>query len=176
MSRANPPVRALDAEIDVEASAAGVWAVVSDVRRTGEWSPECFRVMPIGGVRRGARLIGLNRRGATRWPTLSRIVDYDPGRRIAWVTVTDGAEWAYRLEPTATGTRLVETRRTPEGVRAFARWFIRTFLGGEDRHDHELEDGMASGLARIKSIAERGARPGRRLTDEERSTGSPHRP
>lgn len=160
MSRVVPSVRALDAEIDIQASAADVWRVVSDVRRTGEWSPECFRVMPVGAVRRGAWLIGLNRRDRTRWPTLSRIVDYDPGRRIAWVTVTNGAEWAYRLEPTATGTRLVETRRTPQGVRAFARWFTQTFLDGQDRHDEELQAGMISGLARIKSLVERNARRG----------------
>ena len=37
----------------VESPPAAVWRVVSDVRRTGEWSPECRRVVPLGPLRLG---------------------------------------------------------------------------------------------------------------------------
>ncbi|WP_396327699.1 SRPBCC family protein [Jatrophihabitans lederbergiae] len=52
--RSNPVTRQLEpqpltASIDVAASPSAVWRVVSDVRRTGEWSPECSRVLPWGG-------------------------------------------------------------------------------------------------------------------------------
>jgi uncharacterized protein YndB with AHSA1/START domain len=53
----------LEATIDVDAAPAEVWAVVSDLRRMGEWSPECRRMVAWGGVREGAWVLGVNRRG-----------------------------------------------------------------------------------------------------------------
>lgn len=44
--------------------------------------------------------------------------------------------------------------QTPNGIGAFASWFTRHYLGGQNRHDDELETGMAIGLAHIKAIAE----------------------
>ena len=146
--------RSLRASVEVAAAPTDVWSVVSDVRRTGEWSPECSRVMCLGAVRRGAWMVGLNRRKRVRWPTLSRVISVDPGREIAWRTITNGAVWTYRLEPTGSGTRLAETRETPKGVSAFARGFTRVLLGGQRVHDDELEAGMQDGLTRIRSIAE----------------------
>jgi hypothetical protein len=145
----------LRASIDIAARPADVWAVVSDLRRTGEWSPECSRVVPVGGVRAGGWLLGLNRRGPVRWATVSRIVHVDPAGEITWKVLTNGSVWTYRLEPAGTGTRLVETRETPRGVSGFARWFTERFLGGLCGHDDELEAGMAGGLERIRSIVER---------------------
>jgi hypothetical protein len=57
-------IAGLDASIEIAAPVADVWRTVSDVRRTGEWSPECRRVVPLGRVRNGTWLIGFNRRGA----------------------------------------------------------------------------------------------------------------
>lgn len=146
--------RPLRASTEIAAPPADVWTVISDVRRTGEWSPECFKVVPFGVVRPGTWLFGLNRRGGTRWPTLSRIVRFEPDHEIGWAVVTNGAVWTYRLEPSESGTRLTETRETPDGVRAFARFFTRSFLGGQRAHDDELEAGMAEGLQRIKAAVE----------------------
>lgn len=154
MATASEASRPLHAAVDIAAPAPAVWRVVSDVRRTGEWSPECRRVVPFGAVRDGCWLLGFNRRGAVRWATLSRVVRYQPDREISWRVVTNGAEWAYRLEATASGTRLTETRHAPGGIGRFARWFTGAFLGGQDGHDGELEHGMARGLERIKQIAE----------------------
>lgn len=148
------PARPLRASIEIAASPSDVWGVVSDVRRTGEWSPECSRVVTVGGVRAGTWLLGVNRRGGVRWLTVSRIVGFDPASKIAWKVLTSGSLWTYRLEPTGNSTRLIETRETPKGVSGVARWFTRRFLGGQRSHDDELEAGMASGLERIKSIVE----------------------
>ena len=146
--------RPLQASIDVAAPPAQVWATISAVRRTGEWSPECFKVIAFGAVRVGTLLLGLNRRGRAVWATLSRIVRFEPEHQIGWVVLTNGAVWTYRLEPTDSGTRLIETRETPTGVKPFARLFARSFLGGERAHDDELEDGMAEALNRIKTAVE----------------------
>ncbi len=150
-----PPARPLRASIDIAARPAEVWRVVSDVRRTPEWSPECTRVVPIGAVGEGSWMFGLNRRGAVRWPTVSRVVRYEPDHEIAWAVRTNGAIWTYRIEATEEGARLTETRDTPKGVGRFARWFTRVLLGGQGGHDDELETGMASGLEHIKASIER---------------------
>ena len=144
----------LTASIDVAASPATVWSVVSDVRRTGEWSPECARVLPLGPVRVGALLVGLNHRGRVRWATLSRVITYVPEQEIGWRVLTNRSEWRYQLRPGPAGTSISQTRRTPRGEGRFALWFTRAFLGGQERHDAELEAGMHDGLGRIKAIAE----------------------
>ena len=144
------PVRTLRADIEIAAAPEKVWRIVSDVRRTPEWSPECRRV-----VQFGERLLGLNRRGLLWWPTLSRITRLAPGTEISWRVQTNRAVWTYGLEPIEGGTRLVESREMPDGSAPFASWFARVFLGGQDGHDDELEAGMASGLARIKALAEK---------------------
>jgi hypothetical protein len=146
--------RALTAAIDIAASPPAVWAVVSDLGRTGEWSPECRRVQTLGRIQAGCWLIGFNRRGTARWTTLSRVVGYQPGQEISWQVLTNGSVWTYRLEATPVGTRLVETRQTPNGISPLAGWFTRRFLGGQNRHDDELEAGMRVGLAHIKAIVE----------------------
>lgn len=146
--------RNLQASIEIDAPPERVWQVVADVRRTGEWSPECRRVVPLGSVRKGTVLLGFNRRGKARWPTLSQIVRFEPGREIAWAVRTNRSVWSYRLEPTPNGTRVVESRETPRGIGRVAGWFTGLFLGGSETHDAELESGMASGLARVKALVE----------------------
>lgn len=146
--------RPLTACVDIGAPPLDVWRVVADVRRTGEWSPECVGVTPIGRVRRGALMLGRNRRGRVRWVTLSRIVEYQPGVAIGWTVLTNRSRWCYELRPTTGGTAVVQTRRTPRGEGRFALWFTRAFLEGQAEHDNELEAGMAAGLERIKLMVE----------------------
>lgn len=152
--------RPLDAQLEVRAAADTVWRVVSDVRRTGEWSPECRRVVPLGRVRAGTFMVGFNRRGSIRWATLSRVTRFEPGREIEWKVMTNRAVWSYRIDATTTATLLTHTRRTPRGEGRFALLFTRLFLGGQGEHDDELERGMRDGLERIATIVaeEAGAR------------------
>ncbi len=144
--------RRLEACLEVPASPGRVWAVLSDLRRTGEWSPECSRVIPLGGVRQGGWILGINRRHRVRWATLSRIASVEPEREIAWKVLTNRSVWTYRLEPAGEATRIVETRQTPRGIGAFARLFTRVLLGGQRAHDDELEAGMQRGLERIRDL------------------------
>ncbi len=58
------------------------------------------------------------------------------------------------LEPTADGTRLVQERRTPDGVTPVSLQLQKTVLGGVDRFTGELRDGMRQTLTRIKAEAE----------------------
>lgn len=148
--------RPLVAEIEIAAPPDAVWRVVSDVRRTQEWSPECRRVLLRGDARTGSLLLGLNRRKAITWVTVSRITDLQCECFISWTVLTNRSVWTYRLTPLDSGTRLTETRETPRGEGRFALWFTRAFLGGQRAHDDELEQGMGAGLAVIKATAEAG--------------------
>ncbi len=150
----NVEPRPLSASIEVAAPPGAVWRVVSDVRRTREWSPECVRVVPLGAVRAGRFLIGLNRRERARWATLSRVTRFVPGREIGWTVLTNRSEWRYELRAEGAGTLVTQTRRTPRGEGRFALWFTGAFLGGQAGHDDELERGMGQGLLTIKNLAE----------------------
>ncbi|XVX20691.1 SRPBCC family protein [Actinomycetota bacterium] len=147
-------VRDLEASVHIEAPPERVWAVVSDIRRTGEWSPECRRVLLLGPRAAGTRFVGINQRGLVIWPTTSTITELDEGERIAWRVNENGSIWSYTLEPTASGTRVVQRRETPAGVSAFASAFTGLLLGGNEGHGDELERGMQRGLERIKLIVE----------------------
>jgi hypothetical protein len=148
------PGRVLRASIDVQASTGDVWRVVSAVRRTHEWSPECTRVVPVGEMHPGTWFVGFNRRKRVRWATVSRIVDFDPGSQVAWRVLNNGAVWRYQLEAGESATKIIETREMPRGLSRVARVFARAFLGGGDAHDDELEAGMRRSLSTIKAIVE----------------------
>jgi hypothetical protein len=135
----------------IDATSSTVWRLVSDIRRTGEWSPECVRVVPVGKVRKGTWLLGFNRRQRVRWMTVSRILSFEPEREISWKVLTNGAIWTYQLEPVEGGTQVIETRETPEGVGGSARAFTRVLVGGQDVHDNELQAGMKQSLERMKN-------------------------
>jgi uncharacterized protein YndB with AHSA1/START domain len=152
---ARSSARPLQAQIDIAAPPPSVWRVVSDLRRTPQWSPQCRQVLPLGAVRAGCWLVGFNRRGAVRWVTLARVVQYLPEQEISWRVNTNRSIWTYRIEATDDGSRLVETRQTPHGINPFARWFTARFLNGQASLDNELEAGMARGLQQIKTVAER---------------------
>jgi uncharacterized protein YndB with AHSA1/START domain len=141
--------------VNVDAPPAQVWQLVSDVTRMGEWSPECRKVVLVGASRPalGVRMVGVNRRGLAVWPTVSRIVRFEPEREVAWTTRESGATWSYRLEPAGTGTRLT-------GRRDLERYSTLTrvggpLVGGAKGHDAELADGIRATLTRIKRLAER---------------------
>ncbi|KGN31931.1 polyketide cyclase [Knoellia sinensis KCTC 19936] len=144
--------------MDIAASPATVWGIVSDLRRTPEWSPECRRVVVLrraGSIQPGTQLLGINRLRFAVWPTRSVVTEVSPEQRIAWNVRTSGATWSYELEPTPTGTRLVERRDGGTGMPTVAATFTRFLLGGVSGHSAELEDHIEVSLLRIKSLAEK---------------------
>ena len=146
----------LHVTIDISATPAEVWKVVSDVRRTGEWSPECRKVIVWrrGRIRRGTWLTGINKAGWVIWPTNSKVVLFDEDRVIGWRVVESGARWTYRLEAVGDVTKLSEHRELPEGKTWIAKIFARTALGGDENHDRHLRRGMERTLRRIKDEVE----------------------
>ena len=83
----------LEETIEVDASPARVWSLVSDLRRMASWSPQVQKPFVRGGgpSRLGTRTLNVNRRGLLVWPTRAKVVRFEPHREIAHVAViTDG--------------------------------------------------------------------------------------
>lgn len=144
----------VSATIEIAATAHAVWAVVSDVARMGEWSPECRKVYVPGRKRvgMGTAFVGLNKRGFAIWPTLSKIVAFEPEHAVAWRTRESGATWTYELAPAAAGTRLTG-RRDLDAFSALTK-LSAPLIGGADSHDEELGRGIATTLERTKAAVE----------------------
>lgn len=146
----------LQAQIDIDAPVAKVWGLVSDLSRMPQWSPQCRRMKVFGQLRPGARAVNLNRRGYSFWPTTATITEVIPDQKLAFRVNTNGTVWSYELEPTADGTRLIESRHAENGVKPVSNMLVSVFMGGVPSFESELVEGMNASLARIKAAAENG--------------------
>lgn len=101
----------------VPAPPEAVWALLADVTRTGEWSPECRAARWLDGATTpvvGARFRGVNRWGLVRWTRVCEVVTAEPGRELSWRTVpealtSDSTLWRFTLEPVEGGSRVVQS-------------------------------------------------------------------
>ncbi len=146
----------ISASVEIAAPPERVWALVSDPRRMPDWSPQCRKmiVRGKGPVGVGTTTININRRGILFWPTRAKVKEFVPNERFAFKVAENGTIWTYELEPTATGTRLTESRRAPHGVSDLSNFLTKNVLGGTDNFENELELGIRQTLARIKNVAE----------------------
>lgn len=145
----------LQTQIDINAPVSKVWALVSDLSKMPQWSPQCRLMKPIGGMRQGARTINFNRRGFLAWPTTSRITELIPEKKLAFRVNENHTVWSYELEPTEAGTRLIETRHAENGTTAVSNFLVKSMMGGVPSFEDELIEGMNLSLTRIKAAAER---------------------
>lgn len=146
----------LQAQIDINAPVSRVWDLISDFSRMPQWSPQCRLMKPLGAVRPGTRTVNLNRRGYLFWPTTCTITEVIPEQKLAFRVNTNGTVWSYELEPTAEGTRVIESRHAENGVTAVSSLVTKAFLGGASDFERELLDGMNASLQKIKAAAENG--------------------
>jgi hypothetical protein len=147
------------ASIEIEAPPEKLYELVSDVRRMGEWSPECRQCQWLDGATGpavGARFKGTNRNGVARWSTKPRVVAADEGREFAFVTRwlgRDMTRWSYRFEPSGDRTTVTESFE----MLADMPWYFgvteRIMMGISDRKA-DLEANMAETLRKIKAAAE----------------------
>jgi nitroreductase len=98
-------------EADIDASAAVVWSLVSDLTVTTRFSDEALGAEWLDDRRGvGAVFEGRNQHPAVGEWRLPCFVDtYDPGRAFGWRTSdpdNPGARWRFELEPSAGRTRL----------------------------------------------------------------------
>jgi uncharacterized protein YndB with AHSA1/START domain len=141
-----------EVSVSIDAPPDRVYALVSDVARTPEWSPECVRVE---WVEAGKRFRGHNKIGSREWAMECVIDEAKPSQAFAFHTERDGdlrTRWGYRLEPTSSGgTQLTEWYQRVAKVPLPARIAERLLMGGRAKHNAE---NMRASLAKIKTIAE----------------------
>ncbi|KUI39862.1 polyketide cyclase [Mycobacterium sp. IS-1590] len=145
----------LQAETTINAPVTKVWELISDLKNMPRWSPQCRLMKTIGPLQPGARTINFNRRKFLVWPTTSRIIEVIPEKKLAFRVNENNTVWSYELEPTETGTRLVETRHAENGVKPVSTMLVNAVMGGVPSFERELVEGMNETLARIKAAAER---------------------
>ena len=144
--------------ITVEASVEALYDLVSDIRRTGEWSPVCTSCWwddeaEAGQV--GAWFTGHNELPDRTWETRSQVVAAERGREFAWVVGGRLVRWGFTLSPAQAGTTLTESWQfLPDGIEMFEERY------GADA-DNQIADrtqmalhGIPKTLAAIKAIAE----------------------
>ena len=147
------------ASIEVRVSPSQLYDAVADVRRMGEWSPECQRCEWIDGAvgpTVGARFKGSNRRGVVRWSTTPRVVVADIGREFAFVTGHRGRDmtkWTYRFDPVVYGTTVTESFEMLSDMPWYYRFADRYLMGVRDR-TADLVSNMEATLQRLKTATE----------------------
>ena len=144
-------------EADVAATPEQVWAVLRDVTRVGEWSHECRSSHWLSGSSAaavGARFRGKSKSGFMRWSRPCTITTLTPARELVWEThggiYGDNTEWRYELEPTDSGTRIVQSFR----VLSLPVWFDRLIWRMVPRH-HDRTDALRGDLSRLGELAAR---------------------
>lgn len=144
----------------VGAPAEEVWALIANLERMGEWSPECYRVNWLDGAsspaKPGARFKGHNRWGPVRWSMVCEVKSAEPGREISWATVQRGRElvsWRYQLVPDGESTVVTESFEV-HWLPPMARAFEDVLMVNRDR---DREQAMRVTLERIKAAVEAAA-------------------
>jgi uncharacterized protein YndB with AHSA1/START domain len=147
------------ASVQVSAPPEKVYELVSDVRRMGEWSPECRHCEWLDGATGptvGARFKGSNKNGLIRWSTKPRVVVADEGREFTFVTDIRGKDltrWSYRFEPEGSGTKVTESFEMMADQPGLVTFFEKNVMRVKDRKA-DLENNMQATLERIKAAVE----------------------
>lgn len=145
------------ASIHVDRPPMEVYELVSDIGRTGEWSPVCTVCEwdEGDGPIVGAHFTGTNESDGRTWQTRSTVTAADPGREFAWEVGEGYVRWGYQLAPDGDGTQLTESWTFCEaGLQFFAQVFgdkADTEIAVRTRAAHE---GIPVTLAAIKRVAE----------------------
>jgi uncharacterized protein YndB with AHSA1/START domain len=149
---------AVEVTTTIAAPPQTIYALIADLTRMGEWSPETTSVTWLGGAtepRLGARFRGANRNGLRRWSTICTVVAAEPGRELAWESRLFGrpvALWRYTFESDGNGgTKVTET--SEDQRRAVFRALGGVASGVSDRKTHNAES-MRVTLERLKGAAE----------------------
>lgn len=154
-------IRGHHESISVRASGETIYDLVSDITRTGEWSPVCTSCWwddDAEAGRVGAWFTGRNELPDRTWETRSEVVAAARGREFAWVVGGSFVRWGFSLAATEIGTKLTETWEfLPAGIAMFEEKFgDQAHVQIADRTQQALE-GIPRTLAAIKQIAESGS-------------------
>jgi hypothetical protein len=143
--------------VTVQASAETLYDLVSDITRTGEWSPVCTSCWwddegQAGQV--GAWFTGRNELPHRTWETRSVVVAAESSREFAWVVGGSYVRWGFTLAPADTGTTLTEVWEfLPDGIAMFRGKFGDGADAQIADRTQQALDGIPKTLAAIKRLA-----------------------
>jgi len=149
--------RLLEDSVEIDAPLARVWALVSDVRRYPDWSPQVQSTRLRGGaedVTLGVQFTNLNRDGDLEWKTTGEIVRFDPEREVAFRVQENWVIWSFSLEPIPDGSRVTQRREAPDGISELSLQLTDGFMGGQEAFTAATRSGMRQTLLGIKAAAE----------------------
>ena len=157
-----PPV-SVHRTVEVDAPAALVWQLVSDLPAMGRLSPENAGgrwLRGATGPAQGARFRGTNRQGWRRWSTRVVVTECEPGRRFAFGVSSLGlavSRWSYDVADRPGGCVVTETWEDSRGRVIDA--LGRIVSGVEDRTGYTARS-IDQTLAAVKATAEAATRDG----------------
>jgi carbon monoxide dehydrogenase subunit G len=150
--------------ISIDRPPADVYAIVSDVTRTGDLSPVCQSCAwddTAQAGRPGAWFTGHNVIGDVSWDTHCQVSVAEPGREFAFVNHGPNGDaelvrWGYALEPDGAGTKATESWQVLPAYPTFVQ------SGNPDMDVTQRIEGMAQmardgikdTLANLKRVAE----------------------
>ncbi len=143
--------------VTMQASPEKIWALITDVTRVGEFSPETLEGRWIDGATGpavGAKFQGhvkRNGRGPMYWSTC-RVLTCEPDRDFEFVVELNGKganTWRYRLDPTESGTAVTESYRLSPILPLRIYWMLLGPLRAKTNRN-----GMRTTLERIKNVVE----------------------
>jgi uncharacterized protein YndB with AHSA1/START domain len=147
----------LEQTVDINAPVETVWALIGDVRRMAEWSPQVDSVRLSDGATElgvGTKFTNLNHDGDQQWVTHAQIVEWEPPHRVAFKIIENWTIWSYECSPTPSGTRVVQRRVAPQGVNPLAQEYVEQNLGGSESFAAAVTQGARTTLDRLKAAAE----------------------
>lgn len=141
----------------IAATPEQVYSVISDVTRTGEWSPVCQECWwdEGDGPRVGAHFTGRNVTPNRTWETRCEVIAATEGVEFGWSVNGDKVRWVYSMSEVDGGTQLRESWEfTPAGQ----EFFVERFGENADAEIQARIDAAPSGipatLAAVKRIIE----------------------
>lgn len=148
--------------LSINAPSDVVYALVSDVTRTPDFSPqilECTWLDGATGPVVGARFKARNKANPRRpsWNNTPVVTVADPGREFAFSRTEPFAGtivWRYLFESEGTRTRLTESYSVVKPVSRLGWFVIEKLFGNPDRRA-DLRSGMQETLRRLAAAAER---------------------
>jgi hypothetical protein len=141
----------------IAASPEAVYDLVSDVTRTGEWSPVCRACWwdDGAGPRVGAWFTGRNVTPERTWETRSQVVVADRGREFAFVVGGSLVRWGYLMTAVDGGTELTESWDfLPGGIALFGERYGADAAAQIADRTRAAHEGIPATLAAVKRIAE----------------------
>ena len=153
-------------EIDIAASPAAVWELVSDINISAKFSKEFQGAewIDVDGPSLGASFQGRNKRTDVNreWETKSWVVEYDEPKVFAW-NVNDrdnpSAKWRFELEKIPSGTRLRQVFILGQRLSATGTAMVENPDKAEQilaSRQEQHRTNMTPNIQGIKELAERG--------------------